>query len=51
MMKTDAIETDVLRNTSFVKSNCYKNKLIIALHSVINNILNASLLQLRKYKY
>ena len=43
------IEADVLKNTSFIKSNCHKDKLIIVLHSVVNNILNASLLELRKY--
>ena len=45
------IEADVLKNTSFVKSSCYEDRLIIALHFVVNNILNASLLELRKYKY
>ena len=43
------IEAVALKNTTFVKSNCYKDKLIIVLHSVVNNILNASLLELRKY--
>ena len=43
------IEADVLKNTSFIKNNCQKDKLIIVLYSVVNNILNASLLELRKY--
>ena len=43
------IEAAVLKNTSFVKSNCYKEKLIIVLHSVVNNVVNGSLLELRKY--
>ena len=44
------IEADVLVNTNFVKSNCYKDELIIVLHSVINNNLKASLSELRKYE-
>ena len=43
------IKAVVLKNTSFVKSNCYKDNLIIVLHSVVNNILHSSLLKLRKY--
>ena len=45
------IEADVLKNTNFVKSNCLKDKIIIVLDSFINDILIASLLELRKYKY
>ena len=43
------IKAVVLKNTRFVKSNCYKDNLIIVLHSVVNNILHSSLLELRKY--
>ena len=45
------IEADILKNTNFVKSNCLKDKIIIVLDSFINDILIASLLELRKYKY
>ena len=45
---SEYIEADVLEDTSFVKSNCYEDKLIIVLHSVVNNNLRASLLELRK---
>ena len=48
---SEYIEADVLEDTSFVKSNCYEDKLIIVLHSVVNNNLRASLLELRKYEY
>ena len=41
---------NTLKNTNFVKSNCYKDELIIVLHSVINNNLKASLSELRKYE-
>ena len=43
------VEADVLGNRSLVKSNCYKVELIIFLHSVVNNNLKASLLELIKY--
>ena len=45
------IEADVLKNTNFVKSNCLKDKTVMVLDSFINDILIASLLELRKYKY
>ena len=40
------IKANILRNTNFVKSTCYKDKIIIVLHSIVNNNLNASLLEL-----
>ena len=33
------IRANIFRNTNFVKSNCYKDELIIILHSVVNNNL------------
>ena len=44
------IEADILKNTNFVKSNCLKDKIIIIQDSVINDILIASLLEIRKYE-
>ena len=41
---SEYIKADVLENTNFVKDRCYKDKIIIVLDSVINDILNASLL-------
>ena len=40
------IMVDVHKNTSFIKGN-YKNKLVIILHSVINDYLQTSLVQHR----
>ena len=45
------IMTDVLENTNFVKSNCHKGEIIIVLHSVVNNIIKASLLEVIKNEY
>ena len=42
----DFIIADVHKNTSFVRGN-YRNKLVIVLHSVIDNYLEASLVQHR----
>ena len=47
---SEYIEANVLENTNFVKSNCYKDELMIVLHSAINNNLKASLSELRKYE-
>ena len=47
---SEYIEANVLENTNFVKSNCYKVEPIIVLHSVINKNLKASLSELRKYE-
>ena len=44
------IDADILKNTNFVKSNCLKDKIIIVQDSVINDILIASLLEIRKYE-
>ena len=44
------IEADILKNTNFVKSNCLQDKIIIIQDSVINDILIASLLEIRKYE-
>ena len=44
-------EADVLENMRFVKRNCSKEEIIIILHSVINNNLKRSLLQVIKYEY
>ena len=41
-------DADVLQNTNFTKSNWYKDQLIIVLHSVVNNNLKASLLEVIK---
>ena len=43
------IKANILKNTNFVKNNCYKDELIIVLHFVINKNLKASLLELRDY--
>ena len=45
------IEADILKNTNFIKSSCLKDKIIIVLDSVFNDILIASLLEIRKYEY
>ena len=42
------IEADVLKNTNFVQDHCYKDKIIINLDYVIDDILMASLLELRE---
>ena len=42
---------DVLENTSFVKSNCRKVEIIIVLHSVVNSIIKASLLEVVEKEY
>ena len=47
---SEYIEANVLENINFVKSNSYKDELIIVFHSVINNNLKASLSELRKYE-
>ena len=44
------IDADILKNTNFVKSNCLKDKIIKVQDSVINDILIASLLEIRKYE-
>ena len=43
------IKANILRNTNFVKSACYKNDIIIVLYSVANNNLKVSLLELINY--
>ena len=43
------IEAVVLKDTNFVPINCLKDRIIIALDSVVNNNLKASLLELVKY--
>ena len=43
------IMANTLKNTNFVKSNCYKDELIIVLHSVVNNNLKTSLIELINY--
>ena len=47
---SEYIEANVLENTNFVKSNCYKDEFMIVLHSAINNNFKASLSELRKYE-
>ena len=42
------IEAAVLKNTNFVQDHCYKDKIIIVLDYVIDDILMASLLELRE---
>ena len=42
------IEVDVPKNANFVKDHCYQDKFIIVIDSVINDILMASLLELRE---
>ena len=41
------IEADVLENTNFSKRNCYKDELIIVLHSVVNNNLKTLLEEIK----
>ena len=43
--------SEFIEITNFIKSNCYKNKLIIVLHSIVINNLKASLLEVIKYEY
>ena len=43
------IRANLLSNANFVESNCHKDEVIIVLHSVINNNLKASLLELVNY--
>ena len=44
------IMVDVYKNTSFVEGN-YRDKLVIVLHSVIDNYLKTSLIQVKAHKY
>ena len=44
------IMVDVHKNTSFVEGN-YRDKLVIVLHSVIDNYLKTSLIQVKAHKY
>ena len=43
------ITVDVHKNISFAEGN-YRNKLLIVLHSVINDCLQTSLIQAKKHK-
>ena len=43
------ITVDVHKNISFAEGN-YRNKLLIVLHSVINDCLQTSLIHAKKYK-
>ena len=43
------ITVDVHKNISFAEGN-YRNKLLIVLHSVINDYLQTSLIQAKKHK-
>ena len=45
------IAADVLENTKFAKDHCYRDKIIIVLDSVVDDILMASLLELREFEY
>ena len=45
------IEADVLENTNFSKRNCYKDELIIVLHSVFNNNLKTLLQEIKDDAY
>ena len=42
---------NTLKNTNFVKSNCYKDELIIVLHSVVNNNLKTLLQEIKDDAY
>ena len=44
------IMVDAHKNTSFVEGN-YRDKLVIVLHSVIDNYLKTSLIQVKAHKY
>ena len=44
------IMVDVHKNTGFVEGN-YKEKLVIVLHSVFNNYLKTSSIQVKKHKF
>ena len=44
------IMVDVHKNTSFVEGN-YRDKLVIVLHSIIDNYLKTSLIQVKRHKY
>ena len=43
------IMVDVHKNTSFVEGN-YRDKLVIVLHSIIDNYLKTSLIQVKRHK-
>ena len=43
------IMVDIHKNTSFIKSN-YRDKVVIVLHSVIDNYLKTSLIQVKTHK-
>ena len=43
------IKTNIIRSANFVKNTCYKDNIIIVLHSAANNKLKASLLELINY--
>ena len=49
LFNEEYIRANILRNANFVKSNCYKNEIIIVLPPVVNNNLKASLLELINY--
>ena len=45
------IEADVLENSNFIEESFCKDKIMIVLDSVVDDILNASLLELREFEY
>ena len=48
---SEFIDADILEITNFIKSNCYKDELIIVLHSIVINNVKASLLEVINYEY
>ena len=47
-MVKNIIAADVLENTNFVKDHCCRDKIVIVLDYVIDDILMESLLELRQ---
>ena len=45
------IEANILKNTNFVKDHCCRDEIIIVLDSVFDDLLKASLLEVREFEY
>ena len=45
------IEANILKNANFVKDHCCRDEIKIGLDSVFDNILKASLLEVRGFEY
>ena len=45
------IEANTLKNTKFVKDHCCRDKTIIVLDSVFDDLVKASLLEVKEFEY